>query len=264
MAHPGRGPDLLTSGFAAGTLALVALGVTVALAPDRAAHLARRVAGRFGHAASAREVGLRLRDENDARATEWLTLAADGGDPVACVVVADDLVAPPGQEVSGRVLDEAPEPPEVAQARALYARAAASGDPLAAQRLGVMLVDGRGGPADPVEGARWLRFAADHAERVDDFDPEPRRLVRAGGAGWLGAFEDPLTCLGRLHELGLGAAQDDAAAADLYRAALAQAGSHEARLGGARTWLLDLLERRPDLRRPGDPTRWRGCRLPAR
>ncbi len=184
------------------------------------------------------------------------------------MVVADDLLAPPVQAWSGQVPDE--EPPALAQARALYARAAAAGDPVGAQRLGVLLVEGRGGPVDPGEGARWLRLAADQADRVESFRPSPERLevVALAGVTGLGTFDHPFTCLGRLHELGVGVAQDDAAAADLYRAAIARdlprAGGREARSDGPRTWLIDLLGRRPDLRRPGDPTRWSGCRLPVR
>lgn len=269
MSTARRGPDLLTITLAAGTLGLLALGVAYLLAPAAVTHLGHRVAGRLGHGPSARAVGLSLRLLDDPRATEWLTLAADRGDPVACVTLADDLFAPPVERASGQVVEE--ERPELSRARELYARAANAGDVVAAQRLGLLLVAGAGGPADPAEGARWLRAAADRAHEVETFQPEPRRL-RAMLVAGLAAFDDPFTCLGRLHEVGLGAPQDDAAAAEHYRAALAWAArpydlepSAEARMGGPRAWLLALLDRRPDLRRPGDPfRRWSGCRLPAR
>ena len=89
-------------------------------------------------------------------------------------------------------------PPQVARATARDL--AAKGSAAAQALLGQMLLDGFGGPADPIEALGWFRRAADEGEPM------------------------ALNMVGRCFENGWGVTADIAAAADWYRRAAERGG----------------------------------------
>jgi TPR repeat protein len=110
-------------------------------------------AAEAGDIRAAHEYGLYLMSEGDPGAApdalNWLQLAAEAGRTEAMVDYAEAL----GDWVHG--------PSDLAAARTWYARAGENGDGLAAAIAGTMMVEGQGGPADPVEGVRLIRMGAE-------------------------------------------------------------------------------------------------------
>ena len=102
--------------------------------------------GRLGYA-----IALMLRADSadkTSAARDELVRAAEAGLPTAHY-----LLGVGAERAVGTALDEA-------EARRHYKIAAEAGLGNAQMRLGLMLLEGRGGPADPLNGESWLRRAA--------------------------------------------------------------------------------------------------------
>jgi uncharacterized protein len=108
--------------------------------------------GRLGYA-----IALMLRSEsaeNTLAARHELAAAAEAGLPIAHY-----LLGVAAERAVGTAMDEG-------QARVHYKIAAEAGLRTAQLRLGLLLIEGRGGPADPLNGESWLRRAALGGDKI--------------------------------------------------------------------------------------------------
>ncbi len=127
--------------------------------PDRArAKALFEQAAAGGHVGAAFELGLAYRDgrgtpADPGQAEAWLTKAAEGGYDWAQYELGRLLAA--GRQGGGR---------EMAAALDWWRRAAEQGNGRAAAAAGMLLKEGDGVLADPIEASRWLRLAVIQGE----------------------------------------------------------------------------------------------------
>lgn len=140
----------------------------------------KRAAGFYQTAAEGGHVGAQLRlgnmyrrgygvERDWARAIRWLGRALEGGSAEAAFYIGDMFAEGDGEafEASDR------------EAADYYDIAANEGLPHAMAKLGLMIRDGRGRPADRVEALKWLTLAAEFTEGEvkDEVEKQRRRLV---------------------------------------------------------------------------------------
>src|SRR5512137_675995 len=115
-----------------------------------------------------------------------------------------------------------------------YRKAAARNERVAQFNLAVMLLAGEGGPADPVEGVRWLRKSADLGLARAQYalgllyerGEHVKRSLTEATAWFLraaeGGYRDAQVSVGTQYFLGRGAARDYREAARWYERAAEQ------------------------------------------